>query len=183
MRSVILADSSIKISSREDTAGEARTMVRSGRGEGDNGNTDNNQTPWYTDTGHTGIIIAETRPGVDKVKPKEGFSTLYRLTISYSASARLFHHVLFNMGDGRPAFGPSCTEFVYPECWHVAHEILVSALGPMVLCFGGLGLRGLGPGLDNRGAYVHILNNCLVNLVHTFNGESWAEPPKTTPSF
>lgn len=34
MRSVILADSSIKISSREDTAGEARTMVRSGRGEG-----------------------------------------------------------------------------------------------------------------------------------------------------
>ena len=45
MRSVILADSSIKISSREDTAGEARTMVRSGRGEGDNGTSDNNQTP------------------------------------------------------------------------------------------------------------------------------------------
>ena len=22
------------------------------------------------------------------------------------------------MGDGRPAFGPSCTEFVYPKCWH-----------------------------------------------------------------
>ena len=32
MRSVIWADSSIKISSREDTAGEARTMVRSGEG-------------------------------------------------------------------------------------------------------------------------------------------------------
>ena len=34
MRSVIRADSSIKISSREDTAGEARTMVRSGRERG-----------------------------------------------------------------------------------------------------------------------------------------------------
>ena len=22
------------------------------------------------------------------------------------------------MGDGRPAFGPTCTEFVYPECQH-----------------------------------------------------------------
>ena len=29
----------------------------------------------------------------------------------------------------------------------VAHEILVSAQGPLVL---GLGLRGLGPGLDNN---------------------------------
>ena len=31
----------------------------------------------------------------------------------------------------------------------VAHEILVSAQGPLVFGFLGLGLRGLGPGLDN----------------------------------
>ena len=31
----------------------------------------------------------------------------------------------------------------------VAYEILVSAQGPLVLGFLGLGLRGLGPGLDN----------------------------------
>ena len=23
---------------------------------------------------------------------------------------------------GRPAFGPSCTEFVYPECWHFDND-------------------------------------------------------------
>ena len=35
--------------------------------------------------------------------------------------------------------------------WWVAHEILVSAQGPLVLGFGfsALGLWGLGPGLDN----------------------------------
>ena len=32
----------------------------------------------------------------------------------------------------------------------VAYEILVSAQGPLVLGFLGLGLRGLGPGLDNN---------------------------------
>ena len=34
----------------------------------------------------------------------------------------------------------------------VAHKILVSAQGPLVLGLGqkGLGLRGLGPGLDNN---------------------------------
>ena len=31
----------------------------------------------------------------------------------------------------------------------VAYEIFVSAQGPLVLGFLGLGLRGLGPGLDN----------------------------------
>ena len=60
---------------------------------------------------------------------------------------------------GKPAFGPSCTEFVYPGSWHfengatrkiddvltehggllhvlpLAHEILVLAQGPMVLGF------------------------------------------------
>ena len=48
-----------------------------------------------------------------------GLSTPYRLTIRNSA--RLFHHVLFNMGDLH-AFGPSCTEFVYPECWHFDND-------------------------------------------------------------
>ena len=24
---------------------------------------------------------------------------------------------------GRPAFGPSCTEFVYPECWHLDFDV------------------------------------------------------------
>ena len=40
-----------------------------------------------------------TRPGVDvdKVKPKNGLSTPYRLTIRNIA--RLVHHVFFNMGD------------------------------------------------------------------------------------
>ena len=23
---------------------------------------------------------------------------------------------------GKPAFGPSCTEFVYPECWHFDND-------------------------------------------------------------
>ena len=31
----------------------------------------------------------------------------------------------------------------------VAYEILVSAQGPLVFWFLGLGLKGLGPGLDN----------------------------------
>ena len=38
------------------------------------------------------------------------------------------------------------------EVGWVAHKILVSAQGPLVLGLGqkGLGLRGLGPGLDNN---------------------------------
>ena len=27
----------------------------------------------------------------------------------------LFHHILVYMGEGRPTFGPSCNEFVYPD--------------------------------------------------------------------
>ena len=34
--------------------------------------------------------------------------------------------------------------------WWVAYSILVSDQGPLVLVFLGLGLRGLGPGLDNN---------------------------------
>ena len=37
----------------------------------------------------------------------------------------------------------------------VAHEILVLAQGPLVFGFLCLGLRGLGPGLDNTYLYCH----------------------------
>ena len=52
------------------------------------------------------------------LSPRYGLST--RLT--KRNCGRLFHHVLFNMGDGRPAFGPTCTEFVYPECRHFDYD-------------------------------------------------------------
>ena len=63
------------------------------------------------------IIIREalkkckTRPGIDKVKPK--VSTPYRMTKKqcWTVPPGSYLH-------GRPAFGPSCTEFVYPGCWH-----------------------------------------------------------------
>ena len=80
------------------------------------------------------------------------------------------------MGDGRPAFGPSCNEFVYPACWnfdngetskidnvltehvgllrvlplavHLNFVLIDKAQGPLVLVFG-FRVWGLGPGLDN----------------------------------
>ena len=55
--------------------------------------------------------------GSIRSSPRKGLSTPYRLTIWNSA--RLFHHVFFNMG---PAFGPSCTEFVCPECCHFDND-------------------------------------------------------------
>ena len=101
-----------------------------------------------------------------------GFSTPYRLTIR--KSARLLNIVLFNMGDLHlvlPALNLSTLNagilimmqqvrlmmfslntvdysmsFLLLSTFH---EILVSAQGPLVLGFLGLGLRGLGPGLDN----------------------------------
>ena len=51
------------------------------------------------------MIVVTTRPGVDKVKPKVWLKYSLSLLIDYKEH-------------GRPAFGPSCTEFVYPECWH-----------------------------------------------------------------
>ena len=45
--------------------------------------------------------------------PRCGLCSPYRLT--NRNSARLFHHFLIYMG--RPAFDPSCTEFVYSGCW------------------------------------------------------------------
>ena len=52
--------------------------------------------------------------GSIRSSPRYGLSTPYRLTIRNSA--KLFHQ------HGRPAFGPSCTEFVYPECWHFDND-------------------------------------------------------------
>ena len=31
-------------------------------------------------------------------------------------------NVLFNMGDGRPTFGHTCTEYAYPECHHFDND-------------------------------------------------------------
>ena len=47
----------------------------------------------------------------------------------------------------------------------VAHEILVSAQGPLVFGFLCLGLRGLGPGLDNLSFGVKFIcatNNAII---------------------
>ena len=48
----------------------------------------------YLDLGPSIIV---TRPGSIRSSPRYGLSTPYRFTIWNSA--RLFHHVLFNMGD------------------------------------------------------------------------------------
>ena len=91
----------------------------------------------------------------------------------------LFHHVLVYMGDGKPTVGPSCTEFVFPGCWHFDNDT-ASKIDDVFTEHGGLlhvlplavhlkfflldkgwwggvvaheilvsVLRGLGPGLDN----------------------------------
>ena len=44
----------------------------------------------------------------------------------------LFHHTLVYMGDG-----PSCTEFVYPGCWHFDIGA-ISKFGNVLLEHGGL---------------------------------------------
>ena len=49
----------------------------------------------------------------------------------------LFHHVLVYMGDGRPTVGPSCTEFVYPGCWHFDNGA-ISKFDDVLLEHGGL---------------------------------------------
>ena len=58
--------------------------------------------------------ISRTRPGVDKVNPKVWFK--YSLQIDYQEQCKTVPPCSFQ--HGRPAFGPSCTEFVFPECWH-----------------------------------------------------------------
>ena len=106
----------------------------------------------------------KTRPGVDKVKPKGWFKTSLHITDRLRSSVGLFHHVLVYMGDlqlAHPALNlstldagiygtpPSCLKVRGGGGW-VAYSILVSAQGPLVL---GLGLKGLGPGLDNSGKF------------------------------
>ena len=44
-----------------------------------------------------------------------GLSTPYRLRLTIRNSAP-------SVPRGIPAFGPSCTEFVYPECWHFDND-------------------------------------------------------------
>ena len=61
-----------------------------------------------------------------------GISTPYKLTIRNSA--RLFH---CSFQHGRPAFGPSCTEFVYPECWHFDNDA-ISKIDDVLTEHGGL---------------------------------------------
>ena len=47
----------------------------------------------------------------------------------------------------------------------VAYEILVSPQGPLVLVFLGLGLRVLGPGLDNK-YLIHLYNIKGVYIIY-----------------
>ena len=54
--------------------------------------------------------------------------------------------------------------------WWVAYEILVSAQGPLVLGFLGLGLRGLGPGLDNKYVQCALCNNNRIFFFALFLG-------------
>ena len=64
------------------------------------------QIPRYTYIKHEFPLKVEwARLGVDNVKPKVSLS--------------VFHHVLH----GSPAFGPSCTEFVYPGCWKMVQQV------------------------------------------------------------
>ena len=49
--------------------------------------------------------------GLKRSSPMYGLSTPY----SYPVPPCFFQH-------GRPAFGPSCIEFVYPECWHFDND-------------------------------------------------------------
>ena len=57
-------------------------------------------------------IKSQTRPGVSKVRPTVWFLSLpFRLTkrtVLDCSTMFCMHH----------AFGHSCTEFVYPGCWH-----------------------------------------------------------------
>ena len=64
-----------------------------------------------------GQVYNKLDRGSIRSSPRYGLSTPYSLTIRNSASVLpcSFQH-------GRPAFGTSCTEFVYPECWHFDND-------------------------------------------------------------
>ena len=86
--------------------------------------------------------------------PRYGLSTPYSLTILGTV---LDCSIVYC---GTP---PLCLK-VMGWGWVVAHKILVSAQGPLVFGFLGLGLRGLGPGLDNRTQItIQHLKQCLIS--------------------
>ena len=60
---------------------------------------------------------------------------LVLLTDRLRSSVGLFHHA--PCLQGRPAFGPSCTEFVYPGWWHFDNGA-ISKFDDVLLELGGL---------------------------------------------
>ena len=63
---------------------------------------------------------------------RDGFSTPYRLTKEHCLTFTTcpFPH-------WRPPFGPSCTEFVYPGCWHF-DNVATSKIDDVLTEHGGL---------------------------------------------
>ena len=55
--------------------------------------------------------------GLIRSSPRFGLSTPYRFTKEQCWTVPPCSYL-----HGRPAFGPSCTEFVYPECWHFDND-------------------------------------------------------------
>ena len=87
-----------------------------------------------------------TRPGVDKVKPKVCFKYSLQITNRNSEQCRTVPP--YSYPHGRPASGPSCTEFDYPGCLHFDNgatskndDVLTEHGG---LLWNGVGLRGFG---------------------------------------
>ena len=79
-------------------------------------------------------------------------------------NAILFNYVLFNMGnmvDYSMSFLLLSTQNFFAGQVGGTHEILVSAQGPLLFGFLGLGLRGLGPGLDNNYPSHFIFNQTI----------------------
>ena len=80
-----------------------------------------------------------------KTRPRYGLSTPY----SYPVPTCSFQH-------GRPAFGPSCTAFVYPECWHFDNDAKSK----------------IDDGLTEHGGLLHVLPLAVhLNFVHLFDGQ------------
>ena len=68
--------------------------------------------------------------------PRDGLTTPYRKTKKYCETVPpcpCLH--------GRPTFGPSCTEFVYPGCWHFDNDA-TSKFDDVLLEHGGQLHRG-----------------------------------------
>ena len=90
------------------------------------------------------VLKLVTRPGVDKVKPKVWFKYSFFCWTSRGGHSEPF--LLFEFLCGTP---PSCLKVMGGGGGGVvvAYEILVSAQGPLVLGFWGLGLRVWGLGV------------------------------------